>query len=80
MAYRPISCLEDPRTLKVGRYGLERIAEDDPELVREERAEEDRRARYFERLAEVGLSRPLAETAEETEALYAELAEGVRGR
>jgi hypothetical protein len=85
MAYRPISCLDDPvearwGTVMRGPYEeddegrLERVAEE-----REERERDARRDRYFERLAEVGLSRPLFETAQEVDDFLAELVEGVRG-
>ena len=86
MAYKPISALDDPVEARWGPVmrgpyeeddegRLERVAE-----AKEEAAEDGRRAAYFERLAEVGLSRPLAENEAESEALYAELAEGGRGR
>jgi hypothetical protein len=86
MAYRPISALDDPvearwGTVMRGPYEeddegrLERVAE-----AKEEDAEALRRERYFERLAERGLSRPLFYTRAEADDFYAELAEGVRGR
>jgi hypothetical protein len=73
MAYRPISCFEDPVEARWGAVMRGR-SED-----AEEHERDARRARYFERLGEVGLSRPLFETADDVDGFVAELVAGIRG-
>ena len=86
MAYKPISALDDPVEARWGTVMRGPYEEDDEGRLewvaeaKEEAAEDGRRAAYFERLAERGLSRPLTETREESVALIGELAEGMRGR